>query len=263
MSETKKPWVDGPFALISASKSGDSPEKPAEGARKCAAEMTVVHNLFLRGINAIYVQAVNVAERGTAKDKSDFANFAWSWSQEVLEHHDVEESRIFPEINELAGVPGLMDANIEEHHLFHTGLDKFREYVDKLRKEEEELDGEKLKGIIDSFMPVLRTHLENEIDTLVGLEKYADRCDWGAWFQKVAQDLGAQGMKSASHRNEILPLAMILHDKTFEGGIWGDFPPLPWLAMVAIRWLFVRTHQDWWRFAGCDSTSMPQELPFA
>ena len=24
MSETKKPWVDGPFALISASKSGDS-----------------------------------------------------------------------------------------------------------------------------------------------------------------------------------------------------------------------------------------------
>ncbi|KAI1064916.1 hypothetical protein NW752_005896 [Fusarium irregulare] len=263
MSETKKPWVDGPFALISASKSGDSPEKPAEGARKCAAEMTVVHNLFLRGINAIYVQAVNVAERGTAKDKSDFANFAWSWSQEVLEHHDIEESRIFPEINELAGVPGLMDANIEEHHLFHTGLDKFREYVDKLRKEEEELDGEKLKGIIDSFMPVLRTHLENEIDTLVGLEKYADKCDWGAWFQKVAQDLGAQGMKSASHRNEILPLAMILHDKTFEGGIWGDFPPLPWIAMVAIRWLFVRTHQDWWRFAGCDSTSMPQELPFA
>ena len=115
----------------------------------------------------------------------------------------------------------------------------------------------------DSFMPILRTHLENEIDTLVGLEKYADKCDWGAWFQKVAQDLGAQGMKSASHRNEILPLAMILHDKTFEGGIWGDFPPLPWLAMVAIRWLFVRTHQDWWRFAGCDSTSMPQELPFA
>lgn len=225
--------------------------------------MTVVHNLFLRGINAIYVQAVNVAERGTAKDKSDFANFAWSWSQEVLEHHDIEETRIFPEINELAGVPGLMDANIEEHHLFHTGLDKFREYVDKLRKEEEELDGEKLKGIIDSFMPVLRTHLENEIDTLVGLEKYADKCDWGAWFQKVAQDLGAQGMKSASHRNEILPLAMILHDKTFEGGIWGDFPPLPWIAMVAIRWLFVRTHQDWWRFAGCDSTSMPQELPFA
>ncbi|KAL4727114.1 hypothetical protein ACLX1H_006015 [Fusarium chlamydosporum] len=200
--------------------------------------MTVVHNLFLRGVNAIYVQAVNVAERGTPKDKSDFANFAWSWSEEVLEHHNVEETRIFPEINELAGVPGLMDANIEEHHLFHEGLEKFREYVDKLRKGEEELDGEKLKGIIDSFMPVLRIHLENEIETLVGLEKYADKCDWGAWFEKVAQELGAQGMKSATHRNEILPLAMILHDKTYEGGIWGDFPPLPWIAMVAIRWLF-------------------------
>ncbi|RGP74487.1 hypothetical protein FLONG3_6046 [Fusarium longipes] len=248
--------------MISSSKSGDSPEKRATGARKCAAEMTVVHNMLLRGVNAIYLQAVNVAERGTKKDKSDFANFAWSWSEEVLTHHKVEETLIFPEINRIAEVPGLMDANIEEHHLFHVGLDEFRAYVDKLRKGEDELDGRKLNGIIDSFMPVLRDHLENEIDTLVGLEKYADKCDWGKWFEKVAADLGAQGMKTATMRNEIVPLAMILHDKTFENGLWSDFPPLPWFAMVIIRWLFVRTHQDWWRFSGCDSTSIPKELPF-
>ncbi|KAF4446861.1 hypothetical protein F53441_9565 [Fusarium austroafricanum] len=263
MSAPKKPWVDGPFALISAARAGDSLEKRAEGSRKCAAGMAVVHNLLIRGVNAIYLQAVNVAEKGTQKDKMDFCNFAWSWTVEITDHHNTEESMIFPQINEICGVPGLMDANINEHKLFHEGLDSFRGYLDKVRKEEEQLDGNKLREIIDSFMPVLRNHLENEIDTLVGLEKYADKCDWGEWFEKKGAEIGSNAMKKASHRNEILPLALILHDKSFEGGIWADFPPLPWIGLVVIRWLFVRTHQDWWRFAGCDSSCNPQDLPFA
>ncbi|RKL31416.1 hypothetical protein BFJ72_g11050 [Fusarium proliferatum] len=263
MEAPKKPWVDGPFELISASKAGDSLEKRAGGARKCAAGMAVVHNIFLRGVNAIYLQAINVAEKGTQKDKVDFASFAWAWSQEIQEHHDIEEEKIFPEINRITGVPGLMDANIEEHHLFHEGLDRFTTYIEKVRKGNQDLDGSKVREIIDSFMPSLTTHLHNEIDTLVGLEKYADKCDWGAWFEKTGAEIGSNAMKKASHRNEILPLALILHDKDFEGGIWADFPPLPWIALVAIRWLFVRTHQDWWRFAGCDSSSNRQDLPFA
>ncbi|KAJ4248795.1 hypothetical protein NW762_012633 [Fusarium torreyae] len=135
MSATKKPWVNGPFALISSSKSGDSLEKPASGVRKCAAEMSAVHSLLIRGINAIHLQAVNVAQRGTKKDKLDFSNFCWVWSEELQEHHNIEETMIFPEINELAGVPGLMDANVEEHKMFHDGLSNFRNYIDKIREE--------------------------------------------------------------------------------------------------------------------------------
>ncbi|KAM0351709.1 hypothetical protein ACHAPU_002719 [Fusarium lateritium] len=262
MSTPQKPWVDGPFTLIGASKAGDSLDNRATGARECAAGMTVVHNLFLRGVNAIYLQAVNVSQRGSKKDKLDFACFAWSWSEEVLHHHDAEETDIFPEINRITGVPGLMDANIEEHHLFHEGLDVFRDYIGKVKKEEEELDGEKLIKIIDSFMPILRTHLENEIETLVGLEKYADKCDWGVWFEKKGAELGKKAMSTSTARNELLPLAMVLHDKTFEGGIWQDFPPLPWIALVAVRWLFVGKHKDWWRFSGCDSYGVPKDLPF-
>ncbi|KAF5676543.1 hypothetical protein FHETE_2039 [Fusarium heterosporum] len=262
MSTPQKPWVDGPFSMISASKAGDSLAKRATGARQCAAGMTVVHNLFLRGVNAIYLQAINVSQRGSKKDKLDFACFAWSWSEEVLAHHNAEETDIFPEINRISGVPGLMDANIEEHHLFHEGLDVFRDYVGKVRKEEEELDGEKLIKIIDLFMPVLRTHLENEIETLVGLEKYADKCNWGEWFEKKGAELGKKAMSTSTARNELLPLAMVLHDKTFEGGIWQDFPPLPWIALVVVRWMFVGTHKDWWRFSGCDSYGVPKDLPF-
>lgn len=56
---------------------------------------------------------------------------------------------------------------------------------------------------------------------------------------------------------------MIFHDKTFKGGIWPDFPPIPWLVAVVMRFLFLRKYESWWRFAGCDLSSVPKELPFA
>lgn len=35
---------------------------------------------------------------------------------------------------------------------------------------------------MDGFMPVLETHLHNDIDTFAGLAKYEDKCDWVVWF---------------------------------------------------------------------------------
>lgn len=55
----------------------------------------------------------------------------------------------------------------------------------------------------------------------------------------------------------------MLHDKTFEGGVWSSFPPVPWLVLLVMRYLFMNTRRDWWRFAPCDYSSQPQELPFA
>lgn len=60
----------------------------------------------------------------------------------------------------------------------------------------------------------------------------------------------------------MFPLVLYSHDKTFADGAWEHFPPIPWLVLVMVRWIFCRTHQDWWRFAGCDGDSMPRELPF-
>ncbi|KAF7558992.1 hypothetical protein G7046_g5183 [Stylonectria norvegica] len=245
-SPNSKPWVDGPFQLISSSISGDEIGNPAKGARKLAAEMTLVHNVFLRGINAVYNQCVNVAARGSAKDKLDFAHFAGQWGVLITEHHDMEEAEIFPDINDMTGVPGLMDANVEEHSAFHDGLEKYTEYTDAVKSGTTELDGEKLRNMIDSFMPILRTHLANEIHTLVALEKYADKCDWGEWFMKKTGDIAGKAMRISHYRTEIFPLAIILHDKTFDGGVWQKFPPIPWIVTLMLRWLFMNTHKDWW-----------------
>ncbi|KAK7426928.1 hypothetical protein QQZ08_006520 [Neonectria magnoliae] len=199
MSESKA-WVDAPFKLIPSSKAGAEVGKESKGAKQLASEMCIVHNVLLRGLNAIYNQARNVAAKGTEKDKIDFANFAYGWAGMLEEHHHTEETAIFPEINELTGVPGLMDSNVDEHKAFHDGLSAYTEYLDRVRSGNEEFDGDKLISIIDSFAVVLRDHLANEIDTLLGLEKYEDKCDWGAWFKAAIDKIVAPAMKKSKYR---------------------------------------------------------------
>ncbi|POR31197.1 Uncharacterized protein TPAR_08593 [Tolypocladium paradoxum] len=158
--------------------------------------MTIVHDCLIRGINAVYLQCVNVTNKGNAKDKKDFANFAYAWGRMINEHYTVEEEKILPEINEVTGVEGLMDANVNEHFLFLGGLSAYDQYVEKVRTGKEDWTAERLRAIIDSFMPTLQTHLENEITTLVRLEKYADKCDWDVWFQTTANQIASDGTRA-------------------------------------------------------------------
>lgn len=162
--------------------------------------MSMVHNVILRGINAIYNQALGVSARGTAKDKMDFAQFGQRWGEMVGQHHDSEEQMLFPEINEMTKSPGLMDANVNEHQLFHTGLDEFMGYLKTVTDGEVEFDGEKLRAIVDTFMPQLRDHLENEIDTLVELSKWDKEVDWVAWMNGNTQKIVMKNMKSPVFR---------------------------------------------------------------
>lgn len=64
-------------------------------------------------------------------------------------------------------------------------------------------------------------------------------------------------------QTEFFPLLIVYHDKTFEDGAWPNFPPLPPIWMLVIRWLYFRKHKGWWRFSGCTCDSTPKKLPFA
>lgn len=167
--------------------------------------MTIVHNVLLRGINAIYNQASNVTTKGSSKDKLDFANFAHQWGDMITEHHHVEEEVLFPEINEMTKTPGLMDTNVQEHQVFHAGLVKFLEYLKTVKSGEQEFDGEKLKGIVDGFMPQLRDHLEHEIDTLVDLSRWDGEIDWPAWMKQKTDKIVMDDFKSPTFRVSSFP----------------------------------------------------------
>ena len=220
MEDKQKPWVDGPFQMIKPSRSGAEVcqsrslrddyvlmilidvqiGKQLGPARALAAEMTVVHNGLMRGINAVYNQAINVANKGTHQDKVDFANFAAQCAKLLHMHHDHEEEILFPTMGELAGEPGLMDANVAEHAAFHDGFEKYEQYLTSVKEEKVELDGEHLRGLIDAFMPPLYTHLQNEVDTLVALEKYDDKVNWIEWFNSEIEKWNKVLMKQSEFR---------------------------------------------------------------
>jgi hemerythrin HHE cation binding domain-containing protein len=224
MSTGDKPWADGPFPLIKPEACGPEvqvrlgrleerlrptilttspsqntdPNKPPQGLDCSIWEMAAVHNVFIRGLNAIHLQAINVGTKGTEQDIRDFVEFAAVWAQGIHEHHDLEETYVFPTIEKLTGVQGIMDANVQQHVAFHDGLSQYEGYLKRVLEGEEKYDGEKFRGIIDSFGETLGQHLNDEIPTLAGLRKF-DKVDWIAFQkgieEKIMEVVHAPGVK--------------------------------------------------------------------
>ena len=58
--------------------------------------------------------------------------------------------------------------HLKEHQEIHKGLDEFNAYIKKCKKGNKDWDGEKMKGIMDSFRDVLFKHLDHEVESLDG-----------------------------------------------------------------------------------------------
>ena len=129
--------------------------------------MAVSHNVYIRGINAIYLQSEGVK---TLEDKKNFLQYCRFWVESVTHHHDAEEEHFFPALDKLPGMEGLMDINIEQHKAFHPGLEKLDKYVSETKPED--YDGKVLKEIVNSFADKLVAHLHAEIETLISSQKH-------------------------------------------------------------------------------------------
>jgi iron-sulfur cluster repair protein YtfE (RIC family) len=73
--------------------------------------MALVHNIFIKGYNSIYLQAPCIVPG----DIPDFIHYCLAWYQSLKDHHNGEEELLFPLIEEGAGVKGIMDGEREEH----------------------------------------------------------------------------------------------------------------------------------------------------
>lgn len=90
--------------------------------------MAVFHNLLLRSLNTIYLQAPSVKDR----DKKAFIGYAYCWYDAIDAHHAGEEKEFFPWIEEAAGEPGIMDANIEQHSEYDLLLNRYLSSISSL-----------------------------------------------------------------------------------------------------------------------------------
>jgi hemerythrin-like domain-containing protein len=158
-----------------------------------ATEMCLVHNMLIRMLNCIYLQAPNVK---LETDISDFAIFMHAFLVTIHEHHGNEEKFYFPWLEELnSEVKVYMDKNVEQHHGFAPGLQAFEDYVTALREGKATYDGAKVRSLIDVFGTLLVEHLKEEITSFEGLEKL--EIDWPAWNKKV-QKLAVDGAETVS-----------------------------------------------------------------
>lgn len=135
---------------------------------ECASEMALVHNMAIRGLNSIYLQAPHIQ----AADFKPFAHYIVGWYNLLHVHHSEEEAEFFPDVEKMTGEKGIMDANVEQHHAFHDGMEALNAYALAVISGTKQYDGVKVVSLIDAFGPTLVEHLSDEIPTLVGLRRF-------------------------------------------------------------------------------------------
>jgi hypothetical protein len=191
MSPDKAPWADTPFALIPTPGHAEN-LKTMEETVFIAREMACAHNGMLRGLNSIYQQCIFVKE---PKDIQDLLLYTSFWCDWLYEHHEGEEALLFPSIEKITGVNGLMEANVAQHYAFTEGLKELKTYAKETKFEG--YDGVRLRGIIDGFGHKLTTHLTEEIGTLLSLKPYD-----GAALKKACIEFDAK-MRKGDKASEI------------------------------------------------------------
>lgn len=166
------------------------PRSEETGSFALGSEMVLVHNMIIRGLNSIYIQAPNIRK---SQDVQDFLTYMYSWALLVHMHHDNEEAVIFPLLEKSIEVDGFMEKNVDQHHLFGPGLTAFDDYIKSCRAGETRFDGTKVQTIIDSFASIFIEHLNDEIPTLLALEKYEEKIDWKAFEAVVLEKAVKKG----------------------------------------------------------------------
>lgn len=156
----------------------------SEGTVHVATVMALAHNLMIRYLNSIYLQATGVRKH---KDIADFLFYCQTWCGTIHEHHEGEETGFFPRIEEYSGEKGVMDQCVDEHHEFTAGIANFEKHVRDTKPED--YDGKQLREMIDSFAPALVRHLGAEILKLIEVgEKYGGE-KIQTTFDKFEQEL--------------------------------------------------------------------------
>lgn len=147
-------YADHPFSLLPTPIFLAEDSQATDILDELASEMAMVHNMIIRGLNSIYLQAPHIKPA----DEKSFGRYIVNWYNLVHSHHNGEETMFFPAIQRFTGVEGLMDANIEQHKAFHDGLDRFKAHADTVVAGKEKYDGSQVNAIIDGFAPALVEH---------------------------------------------------------------------------------------------------------
>jgi hypothetical protein len=132
-------------------------------------DMALVHNVIIRGVNAMWTSAPSVAPA----DVRAFSGYALACLQLTHAHHHGEEEVVFPRMQAKLD----MGHNLEQHDSFRAPMQAFEEYMTRVNTGLEEYDGERTREAIQAFGDPLVDHLREEVrfssSTSYGILTYA------------------------------------------------------------------------------------------
>ncbi|KAJ7222457.1 hypothetical protein GGX14DRAFT_428806 [Mycena pura] len=205
-----------------------------------AINMAIAHNMFIRGINAVYAQAEGIKE----DQVKPFVFFCVSFLGMIHHHHHLEETLQFPFFETKLGAHA-MEHNVEQHHEFMDRMNDLEMYLKEVQDGKVPYDGTTIIAKLDSFSDSLVQHLIDEISTLESSKMRA------AFTVKDLQDHEAEFTKRLLKEVSLsidLPLGLVCHDKS-TADYWPPVPlPVKWLVKFAL----FRLHSDAWAFGPCD-----------
>ncbi|KAM5353568.1 hypothetical protein ACJ41O_000218 [Fusarium nematophilum] len=254
MATSRNP-ADHPFPLIRTPTSTLPNGVKPDMFYRCASGMACAHNIIIRGLNSIYLQAPYIQP----EDEGAFLRYCACFYEFTHIHNTGEEEDLFPTIEEMSGVRGIMDRNIAQHYAFKQGLDEYSAYIAACLRGVQKYNGDTLVGIIDVFGNTLTTHLTEEISTILNLARYGDR------MAKLEKRFKARAKEDTSQLlvTSTRTWAFFNHDKEYEDGLWKNWPQVPALAAFTVRRVTYWFHADWWKFTPCDPWGKPRDTLYA
>lgn len=240
--------------------------------------MCCIHNVLIRGLNSIYLQARNVAptkisaitpeNKADVGTRDDFVDYAREWSILLHIHHNGEETHLFPEIDKILNGKDIMERNVQQHRLFDDGVNRFDKYLEQVRRpakgvervgEDKFFYGSELCEIIESFAAIMVSHLNEEIATLLSLRAWDEKLD----LYSMIEAEGETAMKTCSLVGTV---EFVWHnlDAEYEGGIHKNFPPAPAPLKFMLKNVLWYPNRRMWRFSTCtSSTKLRPKLLYA
>lgn len=251
-------YIDEHYPLISSINPTTipSPIPRTHPAFHCASHMAQIHNLLIRGLNAIHNQCLRVdpSSSSTPTETADFLHFCRIWCALLNHHHEIEDTWLFPELEKLLAEPGAMSANVAGHDAFLPGLRLFEAYVS--RTQPQEFCGLTLRHMLDRFAPLLVEHLHDEIPTLLGLWRVEAAPLRKVWA--VAEKMGRSG--GSLWEAPAMVLACVDREMLMDGAVCA-FPEVPWGVETVVRKALARRFAGVWRFAPFDLEGRRRTLP--
>ncbi|KAI1370085.1 hemerythrin HHE cation binding domain-containing protein [Hypoxylon crocopeplum] len=245
-------YADHPFQLLPTPTYQLRNGEKADEFINAATQMACAHNVMLRSLNAIYLQAPHIS----AEQQHSFLQFTELWYKGVEHHHRTEDDIFFPILEDMTGEKGIMGVNTEQHDAFLPDLQVMVGYVRRCLAGSAQYDGAELVRLIDAFAPALREHLADEIPTFVALN------EWGEKLKGFHARFALEAQKTELELGILAGAVFLMatHDVEYEGGIHKNFPPIPAPVVWGLRNVAWWAHRDWWAFAPCDRAGKMRPL---